>query len=214
MPYDKSTIGASNKIVGEWLKKRSPQKRSEIVINANICGYDEQIDWTLRRKQDPTINWSCTDLSRKQIIAAVDVQLKQLGVDTIDILSFQWPERYCATMGHREYNYGELDEHIVSEKRDYIHAEERTEKETVSMFEQLETLNELIKSGKIRAYGLSNETPYGLGCFATMAQLLNLPLPTITTQPLNLLNRYQSEKGMLSCIIISYDLESRANKQG
>lgn len=179
MPYKAETIGASNKIVGEWLKKRSPQRRSELVINANICGYDEGIDWTLRKQQDPTIDWKCTNLSRKQIIAAVDTQLQQLGVDHIDILSFMWPERYCATMGQRIYK----------------HEEERSEKETVSMFNQLETLNELIKSGKIRAYGLSNETPYGLGCFSTMAKMLNMPQPTITTQPLNLLNRYETEKG-------------------
>lgn len=192
MPYTAKTIGASNKIVGEWLKKRSVQKRSEIVINANICGYDEGIDWTLRRKQDPTIDWKCTDLSRKQIIAAVDTQLQQLGVDCIDILSFQWPERYCATLGQREY----------------LHTEERTEKETTSIFNQLETLQELIKCGKIRAYGLSNETPYGLACFSTTAKLCNLPQPTITTHPLNLLCRYETEKGT-QCYCNCLCVESR-----
>jgi aryl-alcohol dehydrogenase-like predicted oxidoreductase len=55
--------------------------------------------------------------------------------------------------------------------------------------ETLHTLNELIKSGKIRHWGLSNETPWGVMRTHQIARDNNYPLPVSIQNPYNLLNR-------------------------
>lgn len=114
--------------------------------------------------------------------------MKQLGVDYIDILSFQWPERYKPIFGDRDYDFDE----------------EKSEREMTPIFDQLETIQELVKCGKIRAFGLSNESPYGLTKFSTMAELMNLPRPCLTTHPYNLLNRCEVEHGNIIYVYCYY----------
>lgn len=55
---------------------------------------------------------------------------------------------------------------------------------------------DLIKAGKIRAYGLSNETPFGLSSFYHTASLLGLPRPVVTQNAYSLLERNDFETGM------------------
>lgn len=52
-------------------------------------------------------------------------------------------------------------------------------------------------TGKIRSYGLSNETPYGIGIWTTTAELLGMPKPCVIQNAYNLLNRNDMEQGML-----------------
>ncbi len=59
----------------------------------------------------------------------------------------------------------------------------------VSVKDQLEIVAELIKMGKVRHFGLSNESPYGVGCFTCTADLLGLPRPVSLQKPYNLLER-------------------------
>lgn len=67
------------------------------------------------------------------------------------------------------------------------------EYESVPIREQLEGLKEMYEEGKIRSIGLSNETPYGITRFATIAEEHNLPPIASTQNGYNLLSRIQQE---------------------
>lgn len=179
IPAAESNYGRSEKIIGEWLKK-SKIKRKDVVISASIAGFNKDLTWC--RKKD-----EYTRITRSQVIEAVDEQLKRLGTDYIDILQFQWPDRYLPIGGVRQFDY-ELEK---------IRGEQFEPPTPIA--EQLEIVAELLKSGKIRAFGLSNETPYGVTSFLKTAELLNLPKPCSLQNPYNLLERNDFESGMQEC---------------
>ncbi|KAL3914330.1 MAG: hypothetical protein SGPRY_007664 [Prymnesium sp.] len=85
-----------------------------------------------------------TKLSRAQIIESVDSSLKRLGTDYIDLLQIHWPERHVGLTGGMQT----------------LRPMTRARGET-PILEQCEALAELVDSGKIRHWGLSNENSYG-----------------------------------------------------
>ena len=58
-----------------------------------------------------------------------------------------------------------------------------------SIHEQLEALGTLVKAGKVRAIGLSNETPYGVHEFVRLAEQHGLPRVATVQNPYCLINR-------------------------
>lgn len=58
-----------------------------------------------------------------------------------------------------------------------------------SIHAQLEVLGELVKAGKIRTIGLSNESPYGVHEFVRLAEQHGLPRVATVQNPYGLLNR-------------------------
>jgi aryl-alcohol dehydrogenase-like predicted oxidoreductase len=172
VPSAPSTSGATESILGEWLKKGGKKRRQEVVISTKICGFSDQITWCRE-------NGEGTRVTKEQVMYAVDAQLKRLGTDYIDLLQIHWPDRYVPLYGSPEYKY------------------EMERADATPIRAQLEIMSELIKSGKVRHYGLSNETPYGVTTFTTMADMLGLPRPSVTQNVYNLLVRNEFETGML-----------------
>lgn len=146
--------------------------RESLVISGSICGYDEEINWVRNNRNEGT------QLTKKQIHEAVDKMLDRLQIDYLDILQLHWPERYIPRPGL----YYDLFKERIN---------------TVSIFDQLEAINELIKAGKIRNYGISNETPYGATAFASMAQGMGIQRPSTIQMPLNLIERQYFEQNLL-----------------
>jgi aryl-alcohol dehydrogenase-like predicted oxidoreductase len=58
-----------------------------------------------------------------------------------------------------------------------------------SMHAQLEALGQLVKAGKVRAIGLSNETPYGVHEFVRLAEQHGLPCIATVQNVYNLVSR-------------------------
>ena len=109
---------------------------------------------------------------KESVIEAVEGSLKRLQTDYMDLYQLHWPERTTNYFGQRGY------EHSISDHwKDNIH-------------QVLETLRDLIKQGKIRHIGLSNETPWGTMRFLEESKVHDeLPRAITIQNPYSLLNR-------------------------
>ncbi len=159
VPPKKETQGRTETIVGTWLG-RNRAKRDKIVLASKIAGPGRR-EW-IRNGE--------THVSKKTIPWAIDDSLKRLQTDYIDLYQIHWPERYVPGFGSWQYDPAK-------------------EREATSILEQVEGMSAAIKSGKIRAYGLSNETAYGLCEFVRVARANNLPAPVSVQNGYSLLAR-------------------------
>lgn len=117
-------------------------------------------------------------LSKDQIITSVDESLRRLETDYIDLIQLHWPERYVPLFGAGSYN--------VSLERE----------DDVSFEEQLLALESLVKAGKVRYIGVSNETPYGVMKFARASEVLGASKMVSIQNCYNLLVRSNYENGL------------------
>jgi len=108
-------------------------------------------------------------LDRKNIEAALEQSLKRLKTDYVDLYQLHWPDRITNYFGQLGY--------------------EHNEEESVTIEESLSILSDLVKSGKVRYIGLSNETPWGVMKFLQLAEKFNLPRVVSVQNPYSLLNR-------------------------
>ncbi|KAM3576216.1 hypothetical protein VYU27_001924 [Nannochloropsis oceanica] len=168
VPADPDTHGLSEKIVGSWLKKR---KRSDVIIATKVTGYSDVLTW-LRKDGGPV------RLTAAQINEAVEGSLKRLGTDYIDLLQLHWPDRYLNLFGVDLYDRSR-------EREDFV-----------SFEEQLTALSKLIKDGKIRHIGLSNESPYGVMKFLETARVLGMEEVVSVQNCYNLLYRNEMDMGL------------------
>ncbi|WP_129141743.1 NADP(H)-dependent aldo-keto reductase [Modicisalibacter coralii] len=108
--------------------------------------------------------------TREHLHAAVDTSLERLQTDYIDLYQLHWPDRSTNTFGQLDYA-PDPDE------------------DATPLEETLAALKELVDAGKIRAIGLSNETPWGVMRCLHLAETLGLPRVASVQNPYNLLNR-------------------------
>jgi aryl-alcohol dehydrogenase-like predicted oxidoreductase len=111
-----------------------------------------------------------TGFSKDALIEALDQSLKRLQTDYIDLYQLHWPERYTNTFGIRGFKPSS------------------SEKWADNFHETLLVLDQLIKSGKIRHVGLSNENPWGVMRFLEESKK-NLPRMITIQNSYSLLNR-------------------------
>ena len=111
-----------------------------------------------------------TDLTRDVIAEAVDTSLTRLQIDYIDLYQIHWPQRNVPLFGATEFDPA---------------------KETPgpSISEQVEGMAAMIRAGKIRHYGLSNETAWGVCEFQRAAKALGLPGPVTIQNSYSLVSR-------------------------
>lgn len=109
-------------------------------------------------------------LDWRNIHDAVEDSLNRLQTDYIDLYQIHWPQRETNCFGQLNYEY----------KEDHS---------GVTLSDSLEALAELVRAGKIRYIGLSNETPWGVMSFLHLAEKHDLPRVVTIQNPYNLLNR-------------------------
>lgn len=160
IPPTEKTYGTSETIVGNWLVKK--KIRDKIILATKAAS---RAEWL------PHIRDGKLKLNREHLIQAVDDSLKRLKTDYIDLYQLHWPERATNFFGQLGYKVAQ------------------DEGERTSIHETLEVLGQLVKAGKIRYIGLSNETPWGAMRFLYEAHKHDLPRIVSVQNPYNLLNR-------------------------
>ncbi|HEB59465.1 MAG TPA: NADP(H)-dependent aldo-keto reductase [Gammaproteobacteria bacterium] len=160
IPPCAETCGRTEEIIGKWLRARG--KRDAIILASKIAGPGP--DWI------PHIRDGRTVFDAKNLTAAVDASLRRLQSDYIDLYQLHWPERDTNFFGRLGYDAGEPDAFTP-------------------VRETLEALQSLVDAGKIRHFGLSNETPWGVMSFLKVAEQHDLPRPVSVQNPYSLLNR-------------------------
>lgn len=153
-----ATLGKTERYIGTWLKKSG--KRENLVIATKISGPNRGMTYI----RNPL------DFSKKNIHEAVDLSLKNLQTDYIDLYQMHWPERIMNMFGQR--GVSEIDTHWQE-----------------NFFEVLSVYDGLIKEGKIKHIGVSNENPYGVMKFISESEKHNLPKIVTIQNPYSLLNR-------------------------
>lgn len=161
VPPRPETQGATEKIIGTWFKAR--KNRDKVILATKIAGRSP-MNWLRDDK-------SGTEQSRKQIFEAVDKSLKRLQTDYIDLYQLHWPDRPIALFGGHGLTY----QHV--------------EGPTHPIDEILSALAEVVKAGKVRHIGLSNETPWGTMTFLRHAETKGLPRVQSIQNAYNLVNR-------------------------
>jgi aryl-alcohol dehydrogenase-like predicted oxidoreductase len=159
VPPSAETQGATESIIGTWLAK-DRGRRQRLLLATKAVG----------RGASPWFRNGNAKLDRANLLAALDDSLERLGTDHVDLYQLHWPDR-------KNNRFGELD---------YKHADDPDE---TPIEATLDGLAELLASGKVRAIGLSNETPWGVARFLQLAEARNLPRVVSIQNPYSLLNR-------------------------
>ncbi|KAG7350058.1 aldo/keto reductase family protein [Nitzschia inconspicua] len=154
VPTKPTTQGQTDYTVREFLKNRN---RNDVVIATKVAGRSPRMTW-LPRAQPNTP----ADLTKEQILQSVDASLERLGCQYIDLLQIHWPGRYCGgSFGSPDFKPSQYEQDIKDNNNNLP---------PVPFQEQLEAMQQLIREGKVRYIGVSNETPFGV---CTMVELHN-----------------------------------------
>jgi len=159
VPTNKKTQGLTEKYIGSWLTMS--RKRKDIVLATKIVGPSPAITWVR-----PTLTFNPS-----QIREAVEGSLRRLQTDYIDLYQLHWPERKTNFFGNLGYEHKEDDPWQDNFQ------------------EILACFQDLIKVGKIRHAGISNETAWGAMRYLHLSTTLDLPRIASIQNPYNLLNR-------------------------
>jgi len=132
-PIKPETTGNTEKIIGNWISQNK-NKRDKIVLATKIVGQGFK---SIR---------GGTSINKKSITQAIEGSLKKLQTDYIDLYQLHWPNRGSYHFRRFwDYNPSLGDSEIIEDE----------------INEQIFTLNNLKRDGKLRAIGLSNETCWG-----------------------------------------------------
>ena len=145
IPTRAETYGATETIIGHWFAK-NPAARGKVTLATKVAGPSRGMPWVREG----------LGMTPADIVASCEASLRRLQTDVIDLYQIHWPERHVPMFGQ-------------------IYYEPEKENSKTPILEQLETLGRLVKQGKIRHIGLSNETPYGVHEFVRLAEAHGLP---------------------------------------
>ncbi len=137
------------------------QRRDAIQLATKAAGPGRGMGWI----RDGALGFSAANLQR-----ALDGSLRRLGTDYVDLYQLHWPDRNAPLFGQ-------------------AHFDPTLERDTVPLAQTVLAIGELIRSGRVRHWGLSNETPWGLMRCLQLADALGVPRPVSVQNAYSLLNR-------------------------
>lgn len=163
IPSNRETQGRTERIIGSWLEARG--NRDKVVVATKVVGRTD-MDW-FREGGEPG------KLTRAQIEFAVDRSLRNLKTDYIDLYQIHWPDRIVSGFGSNPTQWIDVPP-----------AEDETPIE-----ETLEAMAGLVKAGKVRHIGLSNESAWGTMNYVKASEHSKLPRVASIQNAYSLINR-------------------------
>ena len=170
VPARRETYGSTETILGRWFASR-PGARRQVVLATKVAGPSRNMDW---------IRDGSPDLTAADIVKACDDSLRRLQTDVIDLYQIHWPNRNVPMFGG-------------------IYFDPSKEKPQTPVLAQLEAFQTLHRAGKVRAFGLSNETPWGVAEFVHLAERHGLPRIATVQNPYALTSR-ALDNGLDECL--------------
>lgn len=162
VPLDAATCHATERMIGNYFATHGQRER--VILATKVAGRTRGgITWLRGRDGQHCHN-------RENIIEALNGSLQRLQTDYIDLYQLHWPDRGVNVFGTRYYS-SKLQ-----------HADTHFE-------DVVSTVGELIEAGKIREWGLSNETPWGVMQWFHWADKLGVKRPASIQNAYSLLNR-------------------------
>ena len=158
-PSRLETLGRTEEYIGSWIAKSGG--RDKIVLASKVAGPSR---WMPIRGGE-------NRLDRANIEAAIDASLRRLRTDYLDLYQIHCPDRGVPMFGGRGLRA--LDDPSGA----------------TPIEETLNVLADLVRAGKIRSVGLSNETPWGVAEYLRLAREAGLPRVVSIQNAYNLLNR-------------------------
>ncbi|MBK8164012.1 MAG: NADP(H)-dependent aldo-keto reductase [Gammaproteobacteria bacterium] len=159
VPPKAETCGRTEQYIGSWLRARG--QRDRVILATKAMSRSDDLDH---------VRGGNTRLTRANIEAALDASLKRLHTDYIDLYQLHWPDRRTNTFGRLGYVHDAADAPVPIE-------------------ESLAALADLVRAGKVRHIGVSNETPWGVAQFLRLADERGWPRIASIQNPYSLLNR-------------------------
>ncbi|MFV2035117.1 MAG: aldo/keto reductase [Halocynthiibacter sp.] len=151
-PASAKTIGRTEEIVGDWFAKSG--RRDDVILATKITGKNGGIVRDGR------------GIDATTIVEAVNGSLRRLQTDVIDIYQFHWPNR-----GSFQFR----------QNWDFDPSGQDRAATIAHMQEALDVLQRLVEDGKIRHFGLSNESAWGTAQWLRLAAEKELP-PVVSIQ--------------------------------
>ncbi|MDE2792817.1 MAG: aldo/keto reductase [Paracoccaceae bacterium] len=145
-PISKATQGDSERIIGEWVARSG--RRADVLIATKVSGEGQRVV----RNGAP--------ISRATIAEAVEASLRLLQTEYIDLYQLHWPNR---------------GSYMFRQNWTYDPTSQRLDETLAHMDETLEVIQELVDAGKVRHFGLSNESAWGTSRWLRMAEERGLP---------------------------------------
>lgn len=167
IPPKAETQGRTEKIIGSWMKAKG--NRDKVILASKVVGRTAN-EWF--RGDRPST------LVRADIVDAVEKSLAKLQTDYLDLYQIHWPDR--------DIPWGANPTRFGAPRR--ADAAAVTAPET-PIAETLAVFDELVKAGKIRHFGLSNESSWGVMRFLFEAEKGVGPRIASLQNAYNLLNR-------------------------
>ena len=159
VPPREETYGRTEEIIGSWLATRG--KRDRVILATKVVGPGPRF---------PYVRGGAARLDRANVTAALDASLSRLQTDYVDLYQLHWPDRSVNMFGRRGFRPS-------------------PDEEMTPLEETLEVLADLVRDGKVRHVGVSNETPWGVMTFLRHARERDWPRMVSIQNPYNLLNR-------------------------
>lgn len=148
VPTEPDTQGQTDRSVARFLK--TLPNRSDVVLATKVSGRSSRIDWLPRRNPK-----TLAEVNGEQIVDSVEASLERLETDYIDLLQIHWPDRYTGGLfGSPDFSPASYEEAPTPN----------------SFQDQLAGLQEVVKAGKVKYVGVSNETPYGVCHMVNLAK--------------------------------------------